>query len=282
MRIARRNIVVWWILLRIVLSFLVAATTTQALSSSSPSPATNHPKKTSPSNIRYRRGRASDSVTIGLLELGRFQLPFGRLQVDPNNLLVAETLDDQVVVGWAQLRPLGYAQQGDPRTYDARPGSYDIQAMVDDQMWQEFEEDESLQVPTGWASLPWTPEYRALEAGIQARKERREELVEQALREQKATQIPIWQLQQVFVTPAYRGQGIGTTLIQTMFQEYAETGKRPCDLYVATSKPAFWEDLGCFERVRRRRHVPLDLTIQQGQTCLRGKQADDEEESRSS
>ena len=80
------------------------------------------------------------------------------MRIQTSNLLVAvintKKEDDNVLVGWIEIRPLGSNQQRSSKDYNARPGSYDMEEDVDDQMWDEFMEDDSIQVPTGWASLP--------------------------------------------------------------------------------------------------------------------------------
>jgi N-acetylglutamate synthase-like GNAT family acetyltransferase len=121
--------------------------------------------------------------------------------------------------------------------------------------------------------LPWTPEYRALEAGIQQRQERRAELVKEALQERRATQVPLWELNELFVEPSYRHQGVGRALVQRLCDEYLNSKRRLSDLYLVTSHPDFFEPLG-FECVtqedKRRRAVPRSLSVNNGQVCMRG------------
>ena len=258
-------------------------------------------------NLQFRWGRTQDPWTIALSQIRNLQVPsilllgLKQQQYQLNNLLVMETIDTNtsnkaVIIGWAQIRTLGYAQR-DPSRFDARPGSYDMEVDVDDQMWQEFEEDADCVVPTGWASLPWTSEYRAMEAGIQQRQVRRAELVQEALKERRATQSPIWELTSFFVEPAYRrdrsqqdgGIMVEEALLQTICNEFQQVrqelsrgnGKttktsprrRLCDLYLVTSRPDFFEPFG-FEQITERRQVPIQLSIRNsnGQVYMRGKE----------
>jgi hypothetical protein len=254
--------------------------------------------------LQFRWGRAQDPWTIALSQIRNLQVPslllLGLKQQEVNNLLVMETVDTNnntnnktVIIGWAQIRPIGYAER-DPSRFDSRPGSYDIEVDVDDQMWQEFEEDTDSVVPTGWASLPWTSEYRAMEAGIQQRQVRRVELVQEALKERRATQIPSWELASFFVDPVYRcdrAEQEGMTLVeqallQKLCEEFQQESSRAkgntaktrrrrrlCDLYLVTSRPESFEPFG-FEKVTETQQVPIQLSIRNnnGRVCMRGKE----------
>ncbi len=226
------------------------------------------------SHINVRSGQSQDLWPIALSRARNFQNPLG---IQKENLLVAinnDTISTTVtsttvypIVGWAEIRPLGYAQR-DPQQYDSRPGSYDLEEDVDDQMWEEFMDD-SIQVPTGWASLPWTKEYQAMEAGIAKRQARREALVQHLKRRQRELQVPTWTIQSLFVEPYYRGQGIGSELIRQLCAEYQDTGKRLSDLYVVTRNPEFYQRFG-FAPVNSRRGIPLALKPTTDEVCMKG------------
>lgn len=234
-------------------------------------------------SFRYRPGQRQDAWSIGLSRLRNFQKnPF---HIPTNNFLVAvipattsnnnkKKEDGDILVGWAEIQPLGLTtQQRSSKFYNARPGSYDIDDDVDDQLWEEFSEDDSIQVPTGWASLPWTKEYRAMEAGIVQRQDRRTRLLQEAQRQEQQTttsQAPLWELCSVFVEPYYRGQGVGSELVRRICTEYKENGrKRLSDLYLITRHPTFFQSLG-FEPISTPSDIPVSLKLSDDATCLRG------------
>jgi hypothetical protein len=126
-------IVVWMVLLGMILP---GATAMSASKSSSTGKS---------STVQFRWGRVSDRWTIAFSQIRNLQtVPLICGGFEPNNLLVAEQIpsvkDGGVkMIGWAQIRPLGcYDQERDPLQFDAPPGSYDLEADIDDQMWQEF------------------------------------------------------------------------------------------------------------------------------------------------
>lgn len=204
---------------------------------------------------------------MALSQIRNFQIPE---KIPKENLLVAtianNNTDGDIIVGWAQIRPLTSTPRKQMKTmttmmsdpasrYDSQPGSYDLQKDVDDQMWEEFIEDPDIVVPSGWASLPWAPEYRAMEAGIAKRKQRRERLVveqqraqQQQQQREQPTNICCWELASLFVEPTYRGQGIGSELVRRLCREYQETGKQLSNVYLVTTIPKFFQTLG-FEEI---------------------------------
>ena len=228
---------------------------------------------TNKSNVEYRRGKASDNPIIAWTLAKNFQNPLGISAA--SSYLIAVNVDNEnddktKVVGWAQIRQLGTAQRN-PGRYDARPGSYDLEQDVDDQMWEEFENDNAIQIPTGFASLPWSKEYRALEANVAKRQARREELVEQRKQERRKTQTPIWELNNVYVDPGFRGVGIGTELVQRLCQEYQDTGKALSNLYLLTNTPKFYQRLNLFEEVTSPNEIPAKMILGYNDICMRGK-----------
>ncbi|GAX09302.1 hypothetical protein FisN_17Lh051 [Fistulifera solaris] len=84
------------------------------------------------------------------------------LDIQIDRFIVATTANDELV-GWAQLKPMKSLMMQDPARYDARPGSYDLEQEVDDDMWDDFEQDNFVQIPNGLASLPWTKEYQQMQ-----------------------------------------------------------------------------------------------------------------------
>lgn len=199
-------------------------------------------------SINYRKGIKSDELQIGSTLMKELMNPIG---IQSENFMVATTTSDDPfssnndIVGWAQIRPLGgsgddtKAQRRDPNRFDAKPGSYDLEQDIDDQMWDEFIEDDSIQVPTGFASLPWTKEYRGMNKGVQKRQQRREQLRQkEELMMKESQQEQLYELASVYVKPKYRGQGIGTELVQRVLQQHIYDGQQkalpPCNIYCLT------------------------------------------------
>jgi len=292
--------------------------------SSSSSSSTSSTSSSSSLSFQFRWGQDSDRWKIGLSKIRNLQGIGGNLNtIQPTNLLIAELVPSQTVdgrgdrttttttiIGWAQITPLVgcYDQERDPKNFNARPGSYDLEADIDDQMWEEFcgynNDDEGTgtttndrkksKIPSGWASLPWTSEYKALEREIQQRNQRRQTLVEEAMKERRRTQIPLWELNQLFVEPMYRHQGVGTALVRKLCDEYLnpygvrggqedqpvqqrQRRRRLRDVYLVTSHPRFFESCG-FECITQMNMIPLPLTVRNGQVCMRGRILDENQQ----
>lgn len=180
-----------------------------------------------PNYVSFRNGRTSDEATISFALAKELMNPLG-IKAERFVVAVDKTNDDKPI-GWAQIRPLGTAQR-DPSTYNAKPGSFDVERDADDAMWQEFEEDENAVVPVGLSSLPWTKEYRAFSEAARKRRERRALLVER----EKAAMPMLFELASVYVSPDYRGQGIGTELIKRVLKRHKDRGRAMSDVYLLT------------------------------------------------
>lgn len=176
--------------------------------------------------IRFRVGEKRDELAIATTLAKELMNP---LFLSSERFVVAECVDSGKCIGFAQIRPLGSAQR-DPSLYDSRPGTYSLELDVDDAMWDEFERDDGARVPVGWASLPWTKEYRAFEEAAKLRRARREEMVKQ----KRPTQVLLWELASVYVEPPYRSQGIGTELVRRVLQRHVDAGKSKRDVYLLT------------------------------------------------
>ena len=193
-------------------------------------------------NIQYRQGAPQDKGNIAATLLKELMNPLG---VQTERFVVATTTLEgdatrPVTVGWAQIKPLGRSPtdanvQRDPFTVNARPGSYSLDQEIDDQLWDDFETNDNIQVPTGWASLPWTKEYRTLQQAIQDRNAQIE-----VMRQERKTELlrnpqsQLWELSSVFVEAPYRGQGIGAELVRRVVRQRLTTGCMPTSIYLLT------------------------------------------------
>ena len=158
------------------------------------------------------------------------------LDIQTDRFVVATTLDDKLI-GWAQLKPTGSLLTQDPDRYDARPGSYDVEREIDDAMWDEFERNDTIQVPSGLASLPWTKEYQQMQNAASDRQTRREQI--RAVREKDQKRLQLYELSSVYVDPAYRKQGIGRELVRRVLKRRLladNSPSPPACIYLLTLK----------------------------------------------
>jgi len=164
-----------------------------------------------------------------------------------NNLIIAEDIASKERVGLAQIKSLGYAGEGIESTKDkfddnSSLKSIDVQSRlsieddIDEEMWQEFEEDR-VEFPNGFASLPWTKEYRIASRAADERIKQREKRLELELQ----AKPKIWQLSTVYVVPKYRRQGIGSSLVDQVLKRQATLKQRGRDVYaLASTKTIQW------------------------------------------
>ena len=206
------------------------------------------------SSIQFRPGTASDELPIAV-QLGKELMnPLG---VVGERFVVAESSDGRRI-GWAQLRPLGYSKQASDE-YNARPGSYNVQQETDEIMWEEFENDTSIKPPVGWASLPWTKEYRAFAESAAKRRERRQQVLES---EQKSAGM-LYELASVWVDPAYRSQGIGTQLVKKVLQRHVDNGDSLSDVYCLTlASTSSWYRENFDFRLVRGNAIPAQMAFE--------------------
>ena len=164
--------------------------------------------------IQYRAGTAADTLPIAW-QLGRELMnPLG---VQGNRFIVACNNDYNDRLGWAQIRPLGGRREA-------------MERETDDVMWDEFEANDTVQVPVGWQSLPWTRQYRDFAAAAAARRDRN------TIQQEVQNEMPVlYELASVWVHPSYRGQGIGTQLVQRVLQRHVTCGVGPLEnVYLLT------------------------------------------------
>jgi N-acetylglutamate synthase-like GNAT family acetyltransferase len=180
-------------------------------------------------SVQYRRGHKSDERAIATTLAKELMNPLG---IQSDRFVVA-TRQDGNVIGWAQIKPLGALTTMDPSRFDARPGSYDLEQELDDAMWDDFEKDDSIKVPAGLKSLPWTREYRAMEESVKGRQKKREKMRVQRAKELQQQQL--WELASVYVQNPYRGQGIGTELVKRVLKKrFSEDACLPSSIYCLT------------------------------------------------
>jgi GNAT superfamily N-acetyltransferase len=200
--------------------------------------------------IRYRSARPNDELPIAAVMAKELMNPFGISH--KNNLLVAEDRASGERVGWAQVRSMGYATIAtNPSKFEndtvennslARrdtQSSLSIEQDVDEIMWREFEED-PVEFPNGFSSLPWSKEYRAASKAADDRLKRRHKIFQDELERRPR----LWELSSVYVLPEFRNQGIGSDLITgVLTRTNRQKGKYVYALTLAKTVP-WYEQFG--------------------------------------
>mmetsp|Transcript_3710 Transcript_3710/g.8558 ORF Transcript_3710/g.8558 Transcript_3710/m.8558 type:complete len:331 (-) Transcript_3710:59-1051(-) len=188
--------------------------------------------------ILYRNGRAGDELFIAPIMAKELMNPFGISH--KNNLIVAEDKATGKRVGWAQIRSMGYAaietssefvdDENDDSLYRRKVQSLDsIDQELDDEIWDDFERD-PVEFPNGFASLPWSKEYREASQAASDRQKRREEKRQAELKRRPQ----LWELSSVYVVPEYRKRGIGSELVQGVLQRTKYSLKPGKEVYALT------------------------------------------------
>lgn len=183
------------------------------------------------SHVRYQPGQPRHRLQIATTLARQLMNP---LDVQTDRFIVANTANDDLI-GWAQLKSMKSLIMQDPARYDARPGSYDLEQEVDDAMWDDFEQDNTIQIPSGLASLPWTKEYQQMQNAARDREKRREEI--RASREKDRSGLQLYELSSVYVDPAYRRKGIGKELVKRVLRKRlleASSPSPPSSIYLLT------------------------------------------------
>jgi len=158
------------------------------------------------------------------------------LNLDSKRFIVAvnASTNGNTIYGWAQLRPIGSTLRN-PQEYNALPGSGSIETNIEEEIWQDFENDET-EFPNGFASLPWTKEYKDFLKSSQTRLEKRNvnQRMEQKERERIRGQNQLWELVSVYVKPEWRKRGIGRELIRRVMARHDLLERPRGDVYLLT------------------------------------------------
>jgi len=209
-------------------------------------------------NVEFRAGTASDSFPIACQLAKELMNPLG---VNGERFLVASTTttttgadEDPPAparrIGWAQIRPL--------------PVEAQIQKETDDAMWDAFESDDTIQVPVGRKSLPWTEEYR--DFAKQATTKRQQNAERGAMLRETRRETPrLYELASVWVDPSVRRKGIGTELVRRALQRHCrEKGNVATNVYLLTlASTAGWyrENFG-FRLVASPEDIPSQMAFE--------------------
>ena len=186
-------------------------------------------KETEPS-IRFRPGKKKDELQIFLTMTRSLMNPLG---IDSNRFIVAcNPSNENEEYGFAQLRPIGTSKR-DANEYDALPGSGSVENDIEEEIWDDFEKDET-EFPNGFASLPWTKEYRAYAKASERRRNKRADLIKQAEKEEKNGLNQLWELASVYTLPEWRSKGIGSELIRRIIAKHVLLGRKEDDVYLLT------------------------------------------------
>jgi len=205
-----------------------------ALSSSDPKP--NAGSGWQNEDIAFRQGVPSDELQISLTMTRNLMNPLG---INSKRFLVAvNSKNDKELYGWAQLRSIGGRSSQlirDPSVYNSLPGSKSLERDIDDEMMDDFFENDDIEMPNGFASLPWTKEYRDFAQAAAMRRQKREYLLETAEKEDMMDRNQLWELASVYVLPQYRNKGIGSELIRRIMAKHVMINERRSqDVYLLT------------------------------------------------
>ena len=185
-------------------------------------------------------------------------------------LVAVDPMDDKNLYGWAQLRPLG-PRIRDPNLYNAAPGSGSIEQDIEEEIWDDFDKDE-VDFPSGFASLPWTKEYKDMSENAAKRRNRRNHLIEKAEEENINDRNQIWELASVYVLPKWRNNGIGSELIRRILKRHMDMGRIPDDVYLLTldSTKGWYNRFGFVETDDPPTAMALEMTAGSIITSLMG------------
>ena len=202
--------------------------------------------------IRFREGELTDSLPIAGKLLAMKMNP---LAVDHTRFIVCED-SGGARIGFGQIRKLANRGARDPAAFEARPGTRDIEADVDEDAWEDFERETSL--PMGLI-MPWSEEYKALDERAALQRARRRSRVAQA----KAEAEPLWELASIYVEDDWRGCGIGGAIVRRLLARHMQEGQPATALYLLTLEPTtgWYEKLG-FQKVGAKSDVPAAMAFE--------------------
>ena len=209
----------------------------------------------SSSDITYRQGKPSDAFLIRKTLISELTNPLG---VEPNRFVIAEHSRDGIV-GWGQIKPLG--PKITSNKYNAQPGSGSIEDNVDEDVWLEFENDDTVAFPNGFESLPWTKEYRAASEAARRRRQKRELMVGR----ERMNAGQLWELASIYVLPQYRSQGIGSEVVRQLLKRHEDLGREKSDVYALTLEKTldWYKNLGMgFALVDKSEEIPSQMSFE--------------------
>lgn len=179
--------------------------------------------------------------------------PFG---LDPRRFCIAETRDGHLI-GWGQIKPLGMALY-DVSKYNSSPGSGNLEDSIDEDIWLEFEDDDSVDFPNGLSSLPWSPSYRK---AAEAAKRRRDKRAMMLGRERMDTP-QIFELSSIYVFPQFRSQGVGKSIVRELLHRHTQLDRDISQIYALTLRKTlnFYDALGF--QVVEKEDIPSQLKLE--------------------
>ena len=230
---------------------------------------TDAPSSSLPPQIRLRPAYPDDELPISLIMAKELMNPSISHR---NNMIVAEDTASGHRIGWAQIRSLGYATTGVSNSGDqyedgdntSSLNSRKVQSIssieedVDEEMWEDFDDDPTP-IPNGWASLPWTKEYKNAMQSADDRIKRREMKLQLELE----ARPKFWELSSVYVRPQYRDRGVGSALVNAVLQRHITTRQRGKDIYALTlaSTATWYEKKFGFRIVEEKHQIPNAMTM---------------------
>ena len=201
----------------------------------------------------FRNGKPSDQPIITKTMVSEFMNPLG---LDPKRFCVAETRDGQLI-GWGQIKPLGMALY-DASKYNSSPGSGNIGDSIDEDIWLEFEDDDSVEFPSTLSSLPWSPSYRKAAEAAKRRRDKRAML----LGRERMNAPQIFELSSIYVFPQFRSQGVGKSIVRELLHRHTQLDRDISQVYALTLRKTlnFYDALGF--QVVEKEDIPSQLKVE--------------------
>ena len=201
----------------------------------------------------FRTGKPTDQPIIAKTMVLELMNPLG---LDPKRFRIAETRDGKLI-GWGQIKPLGLAIY-DPSKYNSSPGSGSMGDIMDEDIWLEFEEDDSVEFPNGVSSFPWSPAYQKAAEAAKRRREKRATMVGK----ERMVTPQIFELSSIYVVPPFRSQGVGKSIVRDLLHQHMQLGRDVSQIYALTLRKTlkFYHPLG-FQEVEKE-DIPSQLKLE--------------------
>lgn len=203
------------------------------------------------SMFTFRTGKPSDQSIITKTMVSEFMNPLG---LDPKRFCIAETRDGQLI-GWGQIKPLGMALY-DASKYNSSPGSGNIGDSIDEDIWLEFEDDDSVEF--GLSSLPWSPSYRKAAEAAKRRRDKRAIM----LGRERMNAPQIFELSSIYVFPQFRSQGVGKSIVKELLHRHTQLDRDISQIYALTLRKTlnFYDAFGF--QVVEKEDIPSQLKLE--------------------
>mmetsp|Transcript_5504 Transcript_5504/g.8195 ORF Transcript_5504/g.8195 Transcript_5504/m.8195 type:complete len:395 (+) Transcript_5504:2-1186(+) len=246
--------------------------------------------------VQFRTGIPSDESTIQSIMVRNLMNP---LFIQHERFIVAVNPDDESdIYGFVQIRPIDNKNKNknkdqdeillrDPKVYNSKSGSISKTQLLKEELyediWDEFENDDSIEFPNGFGSLPWSKEYRDYVKKTEERRQRnldRMRKIEQDAKDDEKSKrernkslsqsssssslSSLWELASVYVRPEWRKKGIGTELVTKVIAKHIMLGRKMEDIYLLTLDSDSDNTVGWYETLgfRITKDIPPSMDLE--------------------